>query len=230
MYAKTTNAQAGRVTGAACGDMDEVRAQLRRMWSGVASAWGEHAAFIDARGAAITERMLELAAPKAGQRVLDLACGPGGAGLAAAERVGPEGQVLLSDIAPGMVEIARSRAQARGLKNVHARVLDLEQIDEEERIREPVGAEYFGSTQLAEDAQRGHRAPMVSEVVVARAAVEDRAVASAVLCCARCGRPGDRHRSTRSTIPTRAASRCCARRWPSTWAGYAESRPTPSSC
>lgn len=130
MYAKTTDKQVGQIAGNACRDMDEVRAQLRRMWSGVADAWGEHAAFIDARGAAVTERMLELAAPQAGERVLELACGPGGAGLAAAERVGPEGEVLLSDIAPGMVAIARNRAEARGLKNVYARVLDVEQIDE----------------------------------------------------------------------------------------------------
>jgi SAM-dependent methyltransferase len=131
MYAKTANAQAGQSVSAACENMDELRGQLHRMWSGVAGAWGEHAAFVDARGAVVTERMLELAELKPGQRVLELACGPGGTGLAAAERVGPEGEVLLSDIASGMVAIALERAETRGFKNVRARVLDLEQIDEE---------------------------------------------------------------------------------------------------
>lgn len=134
MYAKNTikdtAMQAGRETAGCCGDIDELRGQLHRMWSGVAGAWGEHAAFIDARGAVVTERMLDLAGPRPGERVLELACGPGGAGLAAAERVGPSGEVVLSDVSPGMVSIARTRAEARGLKNVSARALDLEQIDQ----------------------------------------------------------------------------------------------------
>ena len=62
--------------------------------------------------------------------MLELASGPGGVGLAAAERVAPGGEVVLSDIAPEMTAIARRRAEARGLTNVQARELDLEQIDE----------------------------------------------------------------------------------------------------
>ena len=60
--------------------------------------------------------------------MLDLACGPGGAGLAAADRVGVDGEVVLSDVVPGMVEIARRRATARGVGNVRAEILDLEDI------------------------------------------------------------------------------------------------------
>jgi SAM-dependent methyltransferase len=108
----------------------ELRAQLHRMWSGVAGAWSEHAAFVDARGAAITERMLELSAPQPGDRVLELACGPGGMGLAAAALVAPEGEVVLSDVAVEMTAIAAARAAELGLENVSTRLLDLERIDE----------------------------------------------------------------------------------------------------
>src|SRR5215210_7714328 len=104
------------------------------MWAAVAPAWGRHAAYADARGAPLAERMLALAAPAPGDRVLELACGPGGLGLAAAPRVEPGGEVVLSDVAAEMTAIAGARAEALGRVNVRTRVLDLE------RIAEPDGA------------------------------------------------------------------------------------------
>ena len=107
---------------------NEVRARVHGMWARVADAWGANADDVDRRGAEITARMLGAIDVRAGDRVLELACGPGGAGLAAAELVGPEGDVMLSDVVVGMVDIAAQRAAARGLTNVHAEVLDLEDI------------------------------------------------------------------------------------------------------
>lgn len=106
------------------------RTRLRGMWAAVAPAWAEHAAEGDARGGPVIERMLDLAALRQGERVLELACGAGGLGLAAAERVAPDGEVVLSDVVPEMVEIAADRAKARGARNVTTRVLDLEELDE----------------------------------------------------------------------------------------------------
>ena len=100
------------------------------MWSAVAASWAEHAEYADARGAVAAERMLELTRPQAGERVLELACGPAGLGLAAAELVGPAGEVVLSDVAAAMTAIAAARAADRGLGNVTSRVLDLDDIDE----------------------------------------------------------------------------------------------------
>src|SRR6266540_4004261 len=106
-----------------------LRARIHAMWAGVADGWRQHADEVDERAAALTRRMLDLTAPRPGDRVLELACGPGGAGLAAVERVGPEGEVLLSDVAAEMVAIAAARAASRGLRNVRTATLDLEQID-----------------------------------------------------------------------------------------------------
>jgi SAM-dependent methyltransferase len=103
------------------------------MWSGVAGAWGANAAFVDQRGAVVSRQMLELAALSPGARVLELACGAGGIGLEAAALVGPGGEVVQSDVAASMTSIAAERAAARGLENVHSRVLDLEHIDEPDR-------------------------------------------------------------------------------------------------
>ena len=109
---------------------DALRAHLHGMWAAVAGPWGEHAEYVDARAAAVTQAMLVATQPKPGERVLELACGAGGVGLAAAALVGPEGQVILSDVAAEMTAIAAGRAGALGLRNVTTRVLDIESIDE----------------------------------------------------------------------------------------------------
>jgi SAM-dependent methyltransferase len=108
----------------------DVRARLHAMWAAVAPAWAEHRAYADARGAEIGEHMLDLTSPRPAERVLELACGPGGLGLAAAARVAPGGEVVLSDVAAEMTAIASARAQKLGLANVRTRVLDLEAIEE----------------------------------------------------------------------------------------------------
>ena len=106
---------------------DDLRAQLHGMWGSVASGWDRHADYVDARGTHLTERMLELCELSKEDRVLELACGPGSVGLAAATRAG---DVVISDVAPEMTAIAARRAEALGLDNVTARSLDLEAIDE----------------------------------------------------------------------------------------------------
>jgi ubiquinone/menaquinone biosynthesis C-methylase UbiE len=110
------------------GDVDELRRRLHGMWASVAASWGDNAEHVDARAAAVTTRMLELADPQPGERVLELACGAGGAGLAAAARVAPSGEVVLSDVAAEMTAIAGARARALGLAHVSTCELDLEQI------------------------------------------------------------------------------------------------------
>jgi SAM-dependent methyltransferase len=104
---------------------EDLRRHLHGLWSAVAPAWGEHAAYADARGAGVAERMLDLAGVGPGDRVLELACGPGGLGLAAAAR---GADVVLSDVVPEMVAIAQARAG--GLATVTARVLDVEDIEQ----------------------------------------------------------------------------------------------------
>ena len=111
-------------------ERDAIRAQLAGLWSRVAGGWARHADYADARAAQSAERMLELAQVGTGDRVLELACGPGGLGFAAAERVGPAGEVVLTDVAEEMTAIAAARAAELGLGNVAFRRLDLEHIDE----------------------------------------------------------------------------------------------------
>jgi ubiquinone/menaquinone biosynthesis C-methylase UbiE len=109
---------------------DDLRAQLHGTWASVAPSWREHADYADSRGAACTARLLELSAPRPGERVLELACGAGGVGIAAAELVGPAGEVVLSDVAAEMTAIAAARAATLGLGNLRALPLDLDDLDQ----------------------------------------------------------------------------------------------------
>jgi SAM-dependent methyltransferase len=106
------------------------RGHVHAMWATVAGQWAAHADYVDERVAAASATMLERVALRPGDAVLELACGPGGLGLAAAEQVGPHGEVVLSDVVAEMTAIAAARAAERGLGNVRAAVLDLEEIDE----------------------------------------------------------------------------------------------------
>lgn len=67
--------------------------------------------------------------PKPDQTIVELAAGPAETGFLAAERVGPGGRLLSTDIGQGMVDAARRGATERGLKNVECRVMDAQDID-----------------------------------------------------------------------------------------------------
>ena len=62
--------------------------------------------------------LLEGAALRPGQRVLDIACGTGIPSLPASQMVTPGGFVTGIDLAPGMVDLARKKAEEMGLNNV----------------------------------------------------------------------------------------------------------------
>lgn len=61
-------------------------------------------------------RLVELVAPKPGERVLDLACGTGIVARHVARRVGPTGAVTALDINPHMLAVAREAAAKEGAR------------------------------------------------------------------------------------------------------------------
>lgn len=60
-----------------------------------------------------------------GARVLDVCCGSGASAIPAAEIVGPGGSVVGVDLAENLLQLARSKAQQRGLANVEFRSGDM---------------------------------------------------------------------------------------------------------
>ena len=66
----------------------------------------------------ITERLLVNAGIGPGMRVLDIGCGAGDVAMLAAELVGPSGSIVAVDRNSQVLEIAKKRAQAIGLRHV----------------------------------------------------------------------------------------------------------------
>ncbi|MGE5225663.1 MAG: class I SAM-dependent methyltransferase [Planctomycetaceae bacterium] len=74
----------------------------------------------------IGRRLVELAGPRPGERVLDVGCGRGAVLFPAAAAVGPTGHVTGFDLAPAMVALVAQEVAERGLTNVDVRVGDAE--------------------------------------------------------------------------------------------------------
>ena len=87
-------------------------------------AWATEHARVDALFAGVLERALEAAAPRPGERVIDIGCGSGTSVLALAERVGAEGQVLGLDLARESIAVAQRRLAAAGHRQARAEVGD----------------------------------------------------------------------------------------------------------
>jgi len=80
-------------------------------WNGpIGKIWAKEPEKRDRDHAPMTETGLALAAPKPGERVLDIGCGSGTTTLALAARVGPMGEAVGVDISGPMLALARRRA------------------------------------------------------------------------------------------------------------------------
>ncbi|MDN2566578.1 methyltransferase domain-containing protein [Aquibium sp. A9E412] len=74
--------------------------------------WVAHQDDLDALHAAVTELLLEAAAPRPGESVLDVGCGAGASSFAVAEAVGPNGRVHGIDISAPLLARAEARQAA----------------------------------------------------------------------------------------------------------------------
>jgi SAM-dependent methyltransferase len=109
--------------------MEDYRAASLHSWSSVATDWARLTDRIDRQLQAAADWMIDALALEPGERVLELAGGPGTLSMMAARAVSPGGHVIYSDFAEPMVEAARERLQAAGAPGVECRVIDAETID-----------------------------------------------------------------------------------------------------
>src|SRR5262245_11245763 len=99
-------------------DAAEFRDKQRDQWNGAAAGWNEGSDFIDKHAGTVSERLVEMAGIKEGDRGLDVACGYGEPSLTAARRVGPDGSVIATDISAEMLAFGRERAARNGVENI----------------------------------------------------------------------------------------------------------------
>jgi SAM-dependent methyltransferase len=110
-------------------DPDEQRFASREAWEEAAAGWGRMADQVRDWGLDLSAKMVDALALQPGQRVLELAAGPGDTGFMAAELIAPGGTLICSDGSEAMLAVARERATAQGIHNVEFRQLELEWID-----------------------------------------------------------------------------------------------------
>ena len=82
---------------------DEFKAQQRQMWDNAAAGWQAWWETFERGAQKVSDKIVELAEIKPGDRVLDIATGIGEPAVTAARKVMPSGKVLATDISPQML-------------------------------------------------------------------------------------------------------------------------------
>ncbi|CAN7413964.1 MULTISPECIES: class I SAM-dependent methyltransferase [unclassified Variovorax] len=106
----------------------DARLQRRVQRYGWDLAAGEYEALWQAQLADARAGLLAMAAPEAGERVLDVACGTGLVAFEAARAVGPDGRVFGIDLSGQMVDAARLQSSKKALSNVGFARMDAESL------------------------------------------------------------------------------------------------------
>ncbi len=109
-------------------DTDAFKAATRYQWDQTARSWDDHTPQVRAWLRRGTDAMLDMAGIRSGARVLDVAAGSGDQTLDIAERVGPTGAVLATDLSPAILKLAQANARRAGFGNVETRVADGEHL------------------------------------------------------------------------------------------------------
>lgn len=104
---------------------ETVNEAQRRHWNDAArlSAWRRR----EPLTATVTDTLMQHAAIRAGEAVLDVGCGGGRTTIAAARRAGPVGSAFGADISAPLLALARERAAAASVTNAHFTIADVQQ-------------------------------------------------------------------------------------------------------
>jgi SAM-dependent methyltransferase len=148
---------------------DEINADMLAFWNGQGGrTWVERQAHTDATLASVTDALLAFAAPRAGERVLDIGCGCGAPTLEFARAVGPSGRVAALDISGPMLAEGRKRARAAGIANVDWRQADpaTAGLNEYDLLTSVFGAMFFGEPVSAFANMRRAAAPKSRMAIV----------------------------------------------------------------
>jgi ubiquinone/menaquinone biosynthesis C-methylase UbiE len=109
---------------------DEFKAQQREMWDNAAAGWQIWWETFERGAQKVSNKLVELAEIKPGDKVLDIATGIGEPAVTAARRAKPNGKVVAIDISPQMLLIAKTRAKSLGLDDIiEFRESDGEKLD-----------------------------------------------------------------------------------------------------
>ncbi len=129
-------------------DGDVATAAMRAQWDQMARGWSDSSAIIRPWLHQATQAMLGMAGVKPDSHVLDVAAGAGDQTLDIAERVGPNGYVLATDLSPEILQFAAQQVAAAGHRHVETRVSDGQELQIEDSRFDAVvcrlGLMFFG--------------------------------------------------------------------------------------
>jgi len=141
---------------------EQFNADQLAFWNGPGGrTWVARQQHTDITLTPVSEALLAHAAPRAGERVLDLGCGCGATTLELARAVGPAGRVAALDISAPMLAEGQARAEAAGIANVDwlqadAATAELGGFD---LLASTFGAMFFGDPVAAFAHLRGAASP-----------------------------------------------------------------------
>ena len=148
---------------------DEINADMLSFWDGQGGRiWVVRQAHTDITLTPVTEALLAFAAPRPGERVLDVGCGCGAPTLDFARAVGPSGWVAALDISGPMLAEGEARATAAGVTNVDWRQADpaTTALDGFDLLTSAFGTMFFGDPVAAFANMRGAAEPNARMAIV----------------------------------------------------------------
>ena len=106
-------------------DSEQFKIAQRQSWDSVAPGWKEWWQTVEVAAQKVSDRLVELAEVKPGQKVLDIATGIGEPAITAARKLASSGNnvdgtgyVLATDVSTQMLTIAKQRAATLGLQDI----------------------------------------------------------------------------------------------------------------
>jgi len=130
-------------------DPEQINADMLAFWNGQGGhTWVARQAHTDTTLTPVTEALLAFAAPRAGERVLDVGCGCGASTLEFARAVESSGRVAALDISEPMLAEGEARAKAAGINNIEWRQADpaTATLDEYDLLTSAFGTMFFGDS------------------------------------------------------------------------------------
>ena len=112
-------------------DTQAFKTAVREQWDRSAHGWNDHTSDIRAWLRTASDAMLDMAGIVPGASVLDVAAGAGDQTLDIAQRIGPQGRVLATDMSVGILALAKNNARQAGFQNVQTQVADGEDLQVE---------------------------------------------------------------------------------------------------
>ena len=131
---------------------EEINTDMLCFWNGKGGqTWVARQQHTDITLSPVTDALLAFAAPRAGERVMDVGCGCGAPTLEFARAVGASGRVAGLDISGPMLAEGKRRAGAAGITNVDWRQVDpaVAVLDEYDLLTSAFGVMFFGDSVAA---------------------------------------------------------------------------------